>query len=260
MSLGISAIHLASAVRDNGGGRVVTTELSAAKVAAAKKTFAEVGLDDLITVLEGDALATLQKSRRPGGFRAARRMERALRSGSRAARAALVAGNARRRRQHVDGRAGALPRLRARPGERLRQCQLPGTGQRQHGDQLPRRSLEARPGRRRCGRRSRRTASPRAHAGRSPQRRRSPRGPAGAVGPSSPHRRTASAAPSARAVAIASDSRSSGGTTASIHPRCTAVRASTFCAPSMARTRRCPSRSGRSPVPPPGRARRPRPR
>jgi predicted O-methyltransferase YrrM len=59
MSLGISAIHLASAVRDNGSGRVVTTELSAAKVAAAKKTFAETGLDDLITVLEGDALATL---------------------------------------------------------------------------------------------------------------------------------------------------------------------------------------------------------
>jgi predicted O-methyltransferase YrrM len=59
MSLGISAIHLASAIRDNGSGRVVTTELSAAKVAAAKKTFTETGLDDLITVLEGDALTTL---------------------------------------------------------------------------------------------------------------------------------------------------------------------------------------------------------
>jgi predicted O-methyltransferase YrrM len=59
MSLGISAIHLASAVRDNGSGRVVTTELSAAKVIAAKKTFTETGLDDLITVLEGDALTTL---------------------------------------------------------------------------------------------------------------------------------------------------------------------------------------------------------
>jgi predicted O-methyltransferase YrrM len=59
MSLGISAIHLASAVRDNGTGRVVTTELSAAKVATATKTFTETGLDDLITVLEGDALATL---------------------------------------------------------------------------------------------------------------------------------------------------------------------------------------------------------
>ncbi len=59
MSFGISAIHLASAVRDNGSGRVVTTELNAAKIAAAKKTFAETGLDDVITVLEGDALATL---------------------------------------------------------------------------------------------------------------------------------------------------------------------------------------------------------
>ncbi|HKI40918.1 MAG: class I SAM-dependent methyltransferase [Mycobacterium sp.] len=59
MSFGISAIHLASAVRDNGSGRVVTTELSAGKIGAAKKTFAETGLDDVITVLEGDALATL---------------------------------------------------------------------------------------------------------------------------------------------------------------------------------------------------------
>ena len=59
MSLGISAIHLASAVRDNGAGRVVTTELSADKVAAATRNFADAGLDDLITVLQGDALQTL---------------------------------------------------------------------------------------------------------------------------------------------------------------------------------------------------------
>ena len=59
MSFGISAIHLASAVRDNSSGRVVTTELNAGKIAAAKNTFAETGLDDVITVLEGDALATL---------------------------------------------------------------------------------------------------------------------------------------------------------------------------------------------------------
>jgi predicted O-methyltransferase YrrM len=59
MSFGISAIHLASAVRDNGTGRVVTTELSADKIAAAKKTFTETGLEDLITIREGDALSTL---------------------------------------------------------------------------------------------------------------------------------------------------------------------------------------------------------
>src|ERR1700761_6542660 len=59
MSFGISALHLASAVRDNGAGRVVTTEISKSKIAAAKQTFTETGLDDLITVLEGDALTTL---------------------------------------------------------------------------------------------------------------------------------------------------------------------------------------------------------
>jgi predicted O-methyltransferase YrrM len=59
MSFGISALHLASAVRDNGAGRVITTEISDSKIAAAKQTFADTGLDDLITVLEGDALATL---------------------------------------------------------------------------------------------------------------------------------------------------------------------------------------------------------
>jgi predicted O-methyltransferase YrrM len=68
MSLGLSAIHLASAVRDNGVGRVVTTELSAAKVAAAKSSFAEVGLDDLITVLAGDALETLAGIEGPVNF------------------------------------------------------------------------------------------------------------------------------------------------------------------------------------------------
>lgn len=59
MSLGISAIHLASAVRDNGEGRVVTTELSSKKVAVATRNFADAGLDDVITVLHGDALETL---------------------------------------------------------------------------------------------------------------------------------------------------------------------------------------------------------
>ena len=68
MSFGISALHLASAVRDNGSGRVVTTELSADKIAAAKQTFAETGLDDLITILEGDALSTLADLDGPIGF------------------------------------------------------------------------------------------------------------------------------------------------------------------------------------------------
>jgi predicted O-methyltransferase YrrM len=68
MSFGISAIHLASAVRDNGSGRVVTTELSATKIATAKHTFTETGLGDLITILEGDALSTLANLDEPVGF------------------------------------------------------------------------------------------------------------------------------------------------------------------------------------------------
>ena len=68
MSFGISALHLASAVRDNGTGRVLTTELSADKIAAAKRTFADTGLDDLITILEGDALSTLTDIDEPVGL------------------------------------------------------------------------------------------------------------------------------------------------------------------------------------------------
>jgi predicted O-methyltransferase YrrM len=67
MSFGISTLHLAAAVRDNGVGRVVTTEMSAHKIATARKTFAETGLDDLITVLEGDALETLPAELAAGG-------------------------------------------------------------------------------------------------------------------------------------------------------------------------------------------------
>ncbi|OBJ02272.1 O-methyltransferase [Mycobacterium sp. 1465703.0] len=68
MSFGISAVHLAAAVRDNGTGRVVTTELSDTKIAAAKQTFSETGLDDLITILEGDALSTLADLAGPVDF------------------------------------------------------------------------------------------------------------------------------------------------------------------------------------------------
>lgn len=68
MSLGLSGIHLAAAVRDNGSGRVVTTELSKAKIAAAKGNFDAAGLSDVITVLEGDALQTLADIDGPIGF------------------------------------------------------------------------------------------------------------------------------------------------------------------------------------------------
>lgn len=68
MSFGISAVHLAAAVRDNGSGRVVTTELSESKIVAAKQTFVEVGLDDVIAILAGDARSTLAALDSPVDF------------------------------------------------------------------------------------------------------------------------------------------------------------------------------------------------
>jgi predicted O-methyltransferase YrrM len=58
-SYAISTIFLAAAVRDNGTGRVLSTELSKTKIAAAGANLAEAGLADVVTILEGDALRTL---------------------------------------------------------------------------------------------------------------------------------------------------------------------------------------------------------
>jgi predicted O-methyltransferase YrrM len=69
MSFGISTLHLAAAVRDNGVGHVLTTEMSAAKIEAARGTFEEAGLRDVITVLEGDALQTLPQHLDAGNAR-----------------------------------------------------------------------------------------------------------------------------------------------------------------------------------------------
>lgn len=68
MSYGISTLHLAAAVRDNGKGHIITTEMSSRKLAAARATFAEAGVSDLITILEGDARTTLETVRGPVEF------------------------------------------------------------------------------------------------------------------------------------------------------------------------------------------------
>ena len=67
-SFGISTIHLAAAVRDNGAGRVVSTELNAAKVSQARANLAEAGLSDWVTITEGDARQTLASVAGPVGF------------------------------------------------------------------------------------------------------------------------------------------------------------------------------------------------
>ena len=58
-SFGISTLHLASALRDNGGGRLITSEFEPTKVARARRNLTEGGLIDLVEIREGDALQTL---------------------------------------------------------------------------------------------------------------------------------------------------------------------------------------------------------
>ena len=58
-SFGLSTLWLAAAVRANGGGRLVTTELVPAKARVARRNFEEAGVSDLIEIREGDAVPNL---------------------------------------------------------------------------------------------------------------------------------------------------------------------------------------------------------
>ena len=58
-SFGISTLHLAAALRDNGGGRLITSEFEPSKVARARDHLTAGGLIDLVDIREGDALKTL---------------------------------------------------------------------------------------------------------------------------------------------------------------------------------------------------------
>ncbi|QDE39565.1 O-methyltransferase [Luteibacter pinisoli] len=58
-SFGISTLHLAAALRDNGGGQLITTEFEASKVARAREHLTAGGVIDLVEIREGDALQTL---------------------------------------------------------------------------------------------------------------------------------------------------------------------------------------------------------
>lgn len=61
-SFAISTLHLAAALRDNGGGRLITTELEPSKVVRARANLTAGGLIDLVEIREGDALQTLRAS------------------------------------------------------------------------------------------------------------------------------------------------------------------------------------------------------
>lgn len=59
-SFAISTLHLAAALRDNGGGRVITSEFETSKIARARANLAAAGLLDMVEIREGDALQTLR--------------------------------------------------------------------------------------------------------------------------------------------------------------------------------------------------------
>ncbi|MGY4531990.1 putative O-methyltransferase YrrM [Pseudomonas sp. TE3786] len=58
-SFGISTIHLAAALRDNGGGRLISSEFEPSKVQKARAHLEQGGLLDLVEIRQGDALQTL---------------------------------------------------------------------------------------------------------------------------------------------------------------------------------------------------------
>lgn len=64
---GYSTIWLATAARQT-GGRVTTLELEPAKIERARQNFAAAGVDDVVTMMEGDAHQTLRTVKGPFDF------------------------------------------------------------------------------------------------------------------------------------------------------------------------------------------------
>ena len=60
-SFGLSTIHLAAALRDNGGGRLIGSEFEENKALAAEANLRAAGLADLVEVRRGDALESFAK-------------------------------------------------------------------------------------------------------------------------------------------------------------------------------------------------------
>jgi predicted O-methyltransferase YrrM len=58
-SVGMSALYFAAAMRDNGGGLVIGSELVASKAEVARANLAEAGLDHYVDIRVGDARETL---------------------------------------------------------------------------------------------------------------------------------------------------------------------------------------------------------
>ncbi len=67
-SLGFSTLYFAAAIRDNGGGIVIGSELVPQKVKAARRNLADAGLADYVDIREGDARQTLRDLGGPVDF------------------------------------------------------------------------------------------------------------------------------------------------------------------------------------------------
>jgi predicted O-methyltransferase YrrM len=104
-SFGISTIYLAAALRDSGGGKLITSELELSKSQRAQAHLAEVGLGDLVEHRVGDALELLARDlgtvdfllldgAKPLYFRVLKLVEPALRKG-----AVIVADNVNTRNE-----------------------------------------------------------------------------------------------------------------------------------------------------------------
>src|ERR1700722_12960983 len=60
-SFGISTLHLAAALQDNGGGQLIGSEFEPSKIARARVNLGAAGLSDFVEIREGDALQTLAR-------------------------------------------------------------------------------------------------------------------------------------------------------------------------------------------------------
>jgi DNA-binding PadR family transcriptional regulator len=67
-SLGVSAIYFAAALRDNGGGTVISAELVPQKIMAAHQNLVAAGLDSYVDLRAGDARETLRGLSEPVDF------------------------------------------------------------------------------------------------------------------------------------------------------------------------------------------------
>ena len=59
-SIGMSTLYFAAAMRDNGGGKVIGSEIVPQKIAQAKRNLDAAGLADFVEIREGDARETLR--------------------------------------------------------------------------------------------------------------------------------------------------------------------------------------------------------